>query len=162
MARTKLVPNKEENDLSNLKISDLKKLMEEKGIEGRSKVTKKADMIELIQLYEKNPDKDEIKKFIASKTKAPESKELKQETEPEKQLEPKEQHEECDLKHEYQDELLKQVIILSKKIGKNIKLCAHQSLEDSDFKKKWLKELFQINQRIENIKDSIESSSVSQ
>lgn len=148
MAKTKLVANKEETDVSTLKISDLKKLMEEKGIEGRSKITKKADMIEIINLHNRNTDKEEIKKFIASKTKTASTPKAEQESVTDVQEEPV-------LKYEYEDELLKQVLILSKKIGKNIKLCAHQSLEDVAFKKKWIKELERINQDIENMYKSV-------
>jgi hypothetical protein len=122
---------KSENDISTLRIPELKKLMEQKGIEGRSKITKKADMIQLIHLHNQNTKKEEIKNFIGSKT--------------------SNKAQSVELKHQYDDQDLEQILILSKRIGKSLKLYAHQCVEDEDFKKKWLKELYRIEQEITSL-----------
>ena len=64
MARTKIV--KDDSPYSKLGVGELKKLLEERKIDGRSKLTKKEGMVKVLDLYDQDPeDKAAIKALIA-------------------------------------------------------------------------------------------------
>jgi hypothetical protein len=61
MARTKIV-KENETSYSKMTVGELKKLMEERKIEGRSKITKKEALVKVLETYDQDPeDKDAIK-----------------------------------------------------------------------------------------------------
>jgi hypothetical protein len=50
---------------SNMSVADLKKLLDERKIEGKSKITKKESMVKVLDLYDVNPeDKEAIKALV--------------------------------------------------------------------------------------------------
>ena len=142
-----------EDEYNQMTLTQLKKKMEEKKIEGRSKITRKADMIAMLRLVDSNVDEDEVKNFVSQKSSAPKSAKSKsKEKEPE---EVKSTEEPIVLKHQYEPELAK-ILFVTKKIGAMLKSGAHESSENQEFKKVWLKYLLKIEKEMKSVSGVVE------